>query len=316
MAEQSAGTTRHISVLLEEVVESFRPLMPGMFLDCTLGGGGHTKAILEAHPQNRVTALDRDSRAIERSIEIRSRYADRFAAVHAPFSAIKTLFSTHRFNGVLADLGVSTDQLKEGRGFSFRDDAPLDMRMDERQEISAGDIVNSFSEQKLFVLLKQGGVGQEARRVARAIVNGRPFARAIDLGTAVSEVLRGEASKSGAHPATVVFQAIRIAVNTEIGELEAFLEAAPNCIHPGGRLSVITFHSLEDRIVTSKMRQWEGSEQAPAWWPGGSAGKKLGRCVSRKAVVPSAQEIDANPSSRSARLRVFEFLNERSENQE
>ncbi len=296
--------TVHISVLLNEVIDSLRAREGGRFLDCTLGGGGHTKAILDANPKNTVTAIDRDLRAIKRTSEALSQYSSRLTIHHGSFSTLKSLDLGDSFDGVLADLGVSTDQIKEGRGFSFNDEASLDMRMNEEEGETAHEIVNTLSEQDLFKILAEGGVGPKARDIARAIVRARPIANAKELSRVINQIPQG---KKTVNPATVAFQAIRMAVNRELSEIESLMEVAPRLVRSQGRLSVITFHSLEDKAVTKVMRAWEGSEDFPALWPGRKESKRIGTVVFRKAVVASDEECEANPSARSARLRVFEF---------
>jgi 16S rRNA (cytosine1402-N4)-methyltransferase len=291
----------HISVLLNESVAALcGSVEGGRYLDCTLGGAGHTQAILEAHPQNHVVACDRDTRAIARATVKLASFGDRITLRHAPFSTIAD-FESHSFDGVFADLGMSTDQLREGRGFSYSDEGALDMRMDEEQEVTAASLVNELSEQDLFVLLKRGGVGSDARRFAHSIVRARPITTPKQL----AQALGGSRDKN---PAPVVFQALRIAVNNEFEEIDALMAAAPRLVKEGGRLAVITFHSLEDKAVTRVMRAWEGSESYPAWWPGRKETVRLGKMVHRKPIVPSDAEVEKNPSARSARLRVFQFF--------
>jgi len=301
--------TVHVSVMPREVVELLGAAEGGDFLDCTLGGGGHTQAILEANPANRVTALDRDTRAVER---VRGRLADfsaRLTVTHAPFSRAGELFAAESFDGVLADLGLSTDQLREGRGFSFADTGPLDMRMDESVGGSAAELVNTLPERELFVILKRGGAGSEARAVARAIVRARPIATPAQLAEVVAAAARPFVGHDKhIHPATVVFQAIRMAVNDELGEIERLLGAMPRLVRRNGRAAVITFHSLEDRLVTQTMRRWQGGGEFSALMPGRDLpAASLGELVTRKPILPSAGEISQNPSARSARLRVFRF---------
>jgi 16S rRNA (cytosine1402-N4)-methyltransferase len=215
------------------------------------------------------------------------------------------------FDGMLADLGTSTDQLKEGRGFSFTDESSLDMRMDESSGLSAQEIVNSASEQELFVILKRGGVGSEARPVARAIASERPFTSARQLSATVNQVLarvaRAKTAQKKVNPSTVVFQALRIAVNREFEQIESLMKLAPQVVRRGGRMAVITFHSLEDRAVARTMREWESGGEFSALNPASRHAPSLGKVIERKGVYPSEEEVARNPSSRSACLRVFEF---------
>jgi 16S rRNA (cytosine1402-N4)-methyltransferase len=293
--------------MLTEVVREIGAERGGLFLDCTLGGGGHTRAILDAHPDAWVVALDRDQRALDRARGWAGSYGDRLELMHAPFSQISKLRLHRAFDGVLADLGMSTDQLREGRGFSFADEDALDMRMDESAGGTARELLNTLSERDLFIVLAQGGVGKNARSIARALLAARPFESARQVAEVVRQSQFGKRSGSGVHPATVVFQALRMAVNRELEEIEALLAAVPSVIKRGARLAVITFHSIEDKVVTNKMRAWESAGTYPASWRGARTERRLGSVVHRKAIEPSDSEVERNPASRSARLRVFEF---------
>lgn len=309
----NSGPTQHIAILVSEVIECLRASSGGFFLDCTFGGGGHSAAILRSHENNRVLAVDRDGSAVARAGNHADFQGDRLQVVKGTFSSLPTLVRGQRFNGVVADLGISTDQLRGARGFSFSDCQALDMRMDASQERTADEIVNTFSEQELFVLLKEGGVGREARLVARAIVQARPIRDTQQLSQVVSRAAAGHTSKRAIHPATVTFQAIRMAVNDELGELRALLDAVPALTLPSARVAIITFHSIEDRLVTRTMRDWQRGQDAPAWWPGAGtqrAGQKrpLGKLIQQKPILPGPDEIAANASARSARLRAFEFF--------
>jgi len=311
MNEVASGSL-HVPVLKEEVMEYLRTERgAGRYLDCTLGGAGHTIAILKAHPANCVVALDRDARAVKRAEVLLTSYSGRLELHHCAFSEIEKLSLQGPFDGILADLGVSTDQLREKRGFSFSDKAPLDMRMDERQLLRAADIVNSYAEPELYQVLKQGGVGREARAVAKAILRARPIADSAALAKIVNQTVAGLTRKININPATVVFQAIRMAVNHELDEIKALLAHVPTLIKPGARLAVICFHSLEDKLVTSTMRRWQLGDKAPAGWPGMLEGVErasaLGRLLTKRALRPSDREVRVNPAARNAILRVFEF---------
>jgi 16S rRNA (cytosine1402-N4)-methyltransferase len=307
MSERS-GDAVHVPVLLREVIEQLGAERGGMFLDCTFGGGGHTRAILEASPDNWVVALDRDARALERGSKWAARYGERLTLIHSPFSQAATSVGSAKFDGVLADLGMSTDQLHEGRGFSFQD-AALDMRMDENSPITARDFLNSASEKELYIALAEGGVGATARQLARILVSERPFSSAQELADLVrSSNLGKDRSTSRVHPATVVFQALRMKVNREREEIEELMQGVPGLIKgDGARLAVITFHSVEDTLVVREMRRWEAAGSYPASWRGARAERKLGRVSPRKPICPTVDEVTRNPASRSARLRVFEF---------
>jgi 16S rRNA (cytosine1402-N4)-methyltransferase len=298
---------QHVPVMVAEVLQLLRAAEGGVFLDCTFGGGGHTQAILDAHPNAWVVAFDRDARAIERGQRWAQRYGERLKLQHAPFSQVATLVGAQRFDGILADLGMSTDQLREGRGFSFADAAALDMRMDEGAGESAAEFISTSSERDIYLALARGGVGAEARALARALVRARPFESAQQLAEVVRQSQLGKRSASKVHPATVVFQALRMQVNGELDEIEKLLQAAPDLVRPAGRLVVLTFHSIEDRVVTNRMRGWESSGSYPSSWRGPRTERSRGQVVVRKAVVPSTEEVAVNPAARSARLRAFQF---------
>lgn len=304
---EAAGNAVHVPVMLNEVIEALGAGQGGMFLDCTFGGGGHTRAILEANADSRVVAMDRDARALERGSRWASCYGERLDLVHAPFSRMAEAARGRVFDGVFADLGMSTDQLVEGRGFSFADTGPLDMRMDESVGMTAADFVNTSSEREIYLALAEGGVGMNARGIARALVFHRPFSSPKQLAEVVKATQLGKRSKSNVHPATVVFQALRMRVNDELGEIKKLLDSAPSVAKPTARLAVITFHSTEDRAVASRMRAWESAGSYPANWRGIRAEKRIGRVVNKGAEKPSDEEVARNPAARSARLRVFQF---------
>ena len=301
------GASVHISVLEREVVEMLRAKEGGTFVDCTLGGGGHTAAILAANPANTVVAIDRDGRAVERARIRFSDSLDRVSLREGKFSSVESLVKGSRFDGMLVDLGISTDQLTEERGFSFNDDAPLDMRMDETQSLSASTVVNEYPEKDLLRVMKRGGVGSEAGLFAKAIIRARPIETTKALATVINQAAPAHLRKKKSNPATVAFQAIRIEVNDEFGEIKRLMDSAPRVLAKGGRLAIITFHSLEDREVTHHMRGWGNQGDYPASWRGHREAS-LGHMVQNKAITPSEEEVERNPSSRSARLRVFEFF--------
>ena len=305
---KTSGDAVHVPVMLHEVIEQLRAGRGGMFLDCTFGGGGHTRALLDSSPDVWVVALDRDQRAVERGATWSSTYGERLTLIHSPFSRVKDLVGFSKFDGILADLGMSTDQLYESRGFSFSDESELDMRMDESAPMTAQEFVNEASEREIYIALAEGGVGSTARQLARLLISERPFSSAKQLADVVRFSHLGKKSHSKVHPATVVFQALRMKVNREREEIEELLAAVPTLVKgAGSRLAVITFHSIEDTLVAREMRRWEAAGTYPASWRGSRAEKRLGRLVSRKPVLPSDDEMVRNPASRSARLRVFEF---------
>jgi 16S rRNA (cytosine1402-N4)-methyltransferase len=297
---ESQVETVHKSVLLEETLELLKAKDGGMFLDCTLGGGGHTAAILAANSANKVIAIDRDPRARARAEErFRSDLGTRLTVIPGRFGEAAALVSGERFDGILADLGMSTDQLLGGTGFSFKDKGELDMRMNPEEGITAQDILNTASDQELREIFYKGGLDRWARKLAKEIIAARPIATAKDFAGIV-DIHGGKDARA------VAFQALRIAVNREFDEIEGLLQAAPKLAKNGTRLAVITFHSLEDQLVTGQFRKWAGSEAAPAWF-GKEESARLGKLLTRKPVTPSDSEVAGNPASRSARLRVFEF---------
>ncbi|MEZ4754462.1 MAG: 16S rRNA (cytosine(1402)-N(4))-methyltransferase RsmH [Bdellovibrionota bacterium] len=296
----------HTSVMTSEVLEFLKASEGGLFLDCTFGGGGHSKAILEANTGNRVIGLDQDIRAIKRGEFLKTQYPERLELHHTSFSNFDKILSGEKFDGVLADLGLSSDQLAEGRGFSFDDSESLDMRMNELSDLSADQIVNTYNESELYRLLKEGGVGKEARAAVRAIVSNRPFGNSKSLAEHLKRAVGRFEKGKMRNPATVIFQAIRIAVNRELQEIKDFLSKIPSYIKPSGRLAVLTFHSLEDKLTARTMRAWRGNSE-PALWGGVVNSESLGVLLTSKAVVASKRELAENRRARSAKLRVFEF---------
>ena len=295
----------HVPVLKREVVEFLRADAGGNFLDLTFGGGGHARAILEANPQNTLLAFDRDLAAVNRAQLLESEFPERFSIKHASFGSVLSEVGVRKFDGILADLGISSDQLEGGRGFSFNDAESLDMRMDQTQDLTASHIVNEMELSHLERVLKQGGAAEEARWASRAIVSSRPLKNSAELAKVIEAAFRGPRKRI--HPATVIFQAIRIAVNEEMQQVVDLLEALPTLASKNGRAAIICFHSLEDRIVTQKMRAWATPEFSASMRTH-TEGRSLGKLLTKKACVPTAEEVDRNPRSRSARMRVFEFL--------
>jgi 16S rRNA (cytosine1402-N4)-methyltransferase len=301
--------TRHISVLLNESIEYLQASKGGQFLDCTLGGAGHTKAILDSNSKNTVDAIDRDIRAIDRAKIKLSEYLSRVNFHHLEFASITEVIEEKKYDGMLIDLGISTDQIKENRGFSFHDESPLDMRMNEEDELTADFVVNNYPEKELIKVLKKGGADKEGYPAAKAIISNRPIKTAKQLADIVSKAVSFKSNKGkSTHPATTVFQAIRIEVNKEYEQIEKILDLAPMVVKVGGRLVVITFHSDEDKLVASRMRNWAAGDTTPAKLRFLSFDKgSKGRFLTTKPVVASEAELSVNPAARSARLRVFEF---------
>jgi len=303
----------HVPVLLDEVIAGLQARRGGYFVDCTVGLGGHAAAILEKiSPSGRLLGIDADPEAIKISQDKLSDYGEAVTLVNDNFvnlEAISRRYHFHPVDGILFDLGVSSLQLDTAeRGFSFQLDAHLNMRFDPRQGLTASDIVNSFSEQELAKLIQRYGEERHSRRIARHIVQNRPIATTVELARLVEQVLGGKRARI--HPATRTFMALRIAVNSELQNLELALQQTLNLLRPEGRLTVISYHSLEDRIVKQFMRYAASSCICPP-------GTVICRCghvptlklISRKVIKPTSLEIESNPRSRSAKLRIAERLN-------
>ena len=300
--------------MMVEVLAALKLSPSGRYVDGTLGGGGHAAAILKATaPSGWVFGCDRDGAAVEAATQRLAEFAGRFEVCRGNFSELGSWLAAESYDGVLLDLGVSSPQLDEaGRGFSFQQDGPLDMRMDTRQSLTAAQLVNESGVEELANIFWELGGERESRRFARAIERDRMSQR-FATTRQLAELIERLAPRHGrkAHPATRVFQALRLAVNDELGALQRGLEAGWQVLKPGGRLVVITFHSLEDRRVKEF-----GRERARDYTvPGGVDIPELRQpCspqlswVNRKAIQPGAAEIAANPRARSAQLRVFEKM--------
>ena len=303
----------HISVLSQEVVD-FAPESTQTILDCTLGGGGHSKRLLEKFPDAKLYGIDRDRLALKAAAKRLKTYEEQTRLSQASFSELPTFFTKHGgplFDYILADIGLSSEQLvRPERGFSFLQEGPLDMRMDpDRQQITAAYLVNNLSEHELLKILRNYGEGRFARKIVGTILAVRetkPFETTRELAELVGNVIPKRLQKQGFNPATLTFQALRIAVNNELQELSVLLEQVPARLKPNGRLSIITFHSLEDRIVKHQFRKWENPCVCPTDLPYCICGEKpLGRVLTRRPVKTSKNEVADNPRSRSAHLRVF-----------
>lgn len=307
-----AGT--HIPVLFQEVLDGLRVGPGGQYIDATVGGGGHAAGILAASsPDGRLLGLDRDSEAIEAACARSSPYAERVVLVHSSFGRLAEVAQANHYipvDGILFDLGLSSLQLADpGRGFAFMTDGPLDMRFDLMTDHStAADLVNQLSPKELAALLYRYGEERQARRIAEAIVAARPLRTTRELATLVERVA-GRGQRRRIHPATRTFQALRIAVNDELAVLEAALPQAVEILAPGGRLAVISFHSLEDRLVKRFLRRESRDCVCPPEAPACICDHRATlRLVTRKPIRPTAEEAAANPRSRSARLRVAERM--------
>ena len=304
----------HEPVLLEEVLEALSPVSGGLYVDGTVGGGGHSEAILEAcSPEGRLVAFDRDDWALEAATKRLARFGNRLELHREAFAGLAKLLVKRPCDGVLLDLGVSSPQLDEAeRGFSFQSDGPLDMRMDRRQPVTAEQLVNELEPEELAEIFWKLGGERKSRRIARAIVEQRSMQR-LESTLQLAEVVERACPRRGAraHPATGVFQALRMAVNDELGQVERGLEAGWSVLKPGGRMAVITFHSGEDRAVKQFSRDLarpytvRGEVDLPELR---EQREPLARELSRKAIKPSEAELDRNPRSRSAQLRVLEKI--------
>ncbi len=300
----------HESILLNEVVQSLLPSEGRTFADGTLGGGGHSEALLSAGGS--VKGIDRDFEAREYASKRLSRFGNRFEAVAGCFSEMASLADNGgwgKLDGILLDLGVSSHQLDAGeRGFSFRFDGPLDMRMGEEGR-TAADLVNTWAESDLRQIFWDLGEEKSARKIAAWIVSERekaPFNTTLQLADGIEKLI---GRRGRTHPATKIFQALRMEVNDELGELRRFLQSAPSLLKPGGRLAIITFHSLEDRIVKQAFRDQSKPEIDRPEWPAPRPNPELAyRLVTRKGIAPGDSEISRNARSRSSRLRVVERL--------
>lgn len=301
----------HEPVMVSEVLEGLRPAPGCLIFDGTLGGGGHSEALLEKGA--RIVAMDQDTNALRHANERLKKYESRFCALHGNFRHFPEILAetgVSGFDGMLVDLGVSSHQLDEPmRGFSFMKDGPLDLRMDQQSKRTAADLVNTDSAEEIDRVLREFGEEPQSRRIARAIVKARdkkPIVTTAELA-AIVEAAIGRKGKR--HPATLTFQALRIAINDELAALHQFLELAPRWLKPGGRLVVISFHSLEDRIVKQTFHHLSAPFIDRVEWP--EPKKNPDHCLSlvnRKPLEPTEEEIARNPRARSARIRIAQRL--------
>ncbi len=307
---------QHKSVLLEECVQALDIRPDGIYLDGTLGGAGHSLEIARRLTTGRLIGVDRDCVALAAAKSRLAPVAERVTLVHSNFSALREILDSLNLPGVdgmLFDLGVSSPQLDEAeRGFSYMADAPLDMRMNRDDSLSAWDVVNTWPQEELRRILYEYGEERYAPQIAAAIVRSRaerPIERTLELVDIIKSAMPPQALREKQHPAKRSFQAIRIAVNDELGEVRRLMQSAFSCLNPGGRLAVITFHSLEDRIVKSEMQQAARGCTCPPEFPVCVCGKKpLVKIISKKPIVSAAAELEENPRARSAKLRVAEKL--------
>jgi len=316
MSEES-GTAdfQHEPVMLGEILEVFDPVPAGVFLDATIGAAGHSGALLERRADLRLIGLDRDEDALNAAAAALSGFGDRVQLRRARFDSLASVLDdleTESIVGVLFDLGVSSPQFDlAGRGFSYRHDGPLDMRMDQSQTLTAADIVNGWSRQDLADLIKRYGEDRHARRIAAAIVDSRPIASTLELAEVVRNAIPAPARRRGGHPAKRTFQALRIEVNGELEVLAPALQQAIARLAPAGRGAVLSYHSGEDRIVKEELRQAEtGGCTCPPQLPCVCGAQPTVRLLNRGARRPGNIEQERNRRSSSARLRTFERLEE------
>ncbi len=334
----------HEPVMADEVAAALSEVPSGLAVDGTVGAGGHARRLLEARPDLRLLALDRDPQAVAAASEALAAFGDRVTVVHAGFEDLAEVVREHqdaagdaartgagapgaasaegdreptRVVAVLLDLGVSSPQVDRAeRGFSYRHDAPLDMRMDPTRGPSAAELVNSLPERELARVLRRYGEERHARAVAAALVARRPLHRTGELVDVIRSAVPAAARRTGRHPARRAFQALRIAVNDELANLERGLDAAEALLAPRGRLAVLSYHSLEDRIVKERFRSWSTGGTHPAGLPvrrterGGTV-----RLLTRRPLRPTTEEVARNRRAASARLRAVERLDDEAEEQ-
>ena len=307
----------HRTVLLDRTIEYLEVVLDGVYVDCTLGGGGHSLEILKKlGERGRLIGIDRDQNAIRAAGERLASFSDKVVLIHGNFRDIKKIvhgIGIEAVDGVVMDLGVSSHQLdQQERGFSYMQDAPLDMRMDRQQSLTAMEVVNTYSEADLARVISGYGEERWARRIAAFIVcerERRPIETTGQLVDIIKAAIPASARRKGPHPAKRTFQALRIEVNDELGILERAVKDGVDLLNSGGRICVITFHSLEDRKIKNVFKELENPCTCPPKAPACICGKKpVIRVVTRKPVVPDKEEIQQNPRARSAGLRVAEKL--------
>ncbi len=295
----------HIPVLYNEIIDCFKDIDDGYIIDCTLGYAGHSSGILQNNPNIKLIANDQDDTALEFSKKRLEEFSSRVIFNKGNFEHVIEKFSSYDIRGVLADIGVSSLQLDEqSRGFGFNSDV-LDMRMDQNNSLSASDVVNHYSQIELERILKEYGEVKEYKKVASLIVSNRPFSSAKQL----AELLNKKMYKSKLHPATLPFQAIRIEVNDELGVLRRLFDSIENANLHNCIVVIVSFHSLEDRIVKNYFKKWSQKCICPAGVYRCECGNnhQKGKIITKKPIIPTAQEIKQNPRSRSSKMRIFKF---------
>lgn len=308
---------KHISVLLEETIDSLAIKPDGIYVDGTLGGGGHSLEICKRLGEGgRLIGIDQDEDAIKAATERLKDYKDKVTIVHSNYQEIDSVLrelSISGVDGIVLDLGVSSYQLDNAeRGFSYREDAPLDMRMDRSKEMTAYEIVNNYSESDLFRVIKNYGEDNFAKNIAKHIVKAReikPIETTFELNEIIKAAIPAKMRQGTGHPSKKTFQAIRIELNRELEVLENSIDRMINLLNPGGRLSIITFHSLEDRIVKNLFRDNMNPCTCPPNFPVCMCGKvPTGKIITRKPIAPSEEELEYNKRAKSSKLRVFERI--------
>ena len=313
----------HITVLKKEAVDGLNVRPDGIYVDCTVGGAGHSLEIASRlGAGGRLIGIDQDEAALEHALERLNAHADKVTLVRDNFRNLESVLrrldvpgarGVPQVDGILYDLGVSSPQFDEAeRGFSYNRDAELDMRMDRSAKLTAREIVNSWSERELARILWEYGEEKFSRRIASRIVRERalkPIKTTGELAELIREAIPAAARRTGPHPARRSFQALRIAVNDELGALDDSLAQAVRCLAPGGRIAVISFHSLEDRIVKAFFAKFAERCQCPPDFPVCACGKvQILRIVTKKPITPGAEELERNPRARSAKLRIAEKI--------
>ncbi len=307
---------KHRSVLLKECIEGLNIRPDGIYVDGTLGGGGHSYEICRRLASGRLIGIDRDGAAIEAASDRLSPFREKTTVIRSNYTEMKARLlelGIEKVQGILLDLGVSSYQLDTlERGFSYKYDAPLDMRMDQRQAMTAKELVNTYSEAELFHMIRNYGEDRFAKNIAKHIVAARrqkPIETTGELTEIIKRAIPMKVQASMGHPAKKTFQAIRIALNGELEGLENSLDEMIGLLDRGGRICIITFHSLEDRIVKNAFRRAENPCTCPKEFPVCVCGKKpLGTVITRRPIVPSAEEMAENKRSKSAKLRIFEHI--------
>lgn len=306
---------KHKSVLLDETIESLNIKPNGIYVDGTLGGGGHSYEIAKRLTDGgRLIGIDQDEDAIRAAKERLSEFADRVTIVRDNYCNMPKVLDElgiSKVDGILLDIGVSSYQLDEAeRGFTYKQDAPLDMRMDQRQQMTAKDIVNGYSEEDLYRIIRDYGEDKFAKNIAKHIVQARqvkPVETTFELDEIIKAAIPMKFRATGGHPAKKTFQAIRIELNRELEVLDESIDAMTDLLNDNGRLCIITFHSLEDRIVKTRFRKNENPCTCPPDFPVCVCGKKpKGKVITRKPIVPDEEELEENKRAKSSKLRVFE----------